>query len=185
LSGGLAPSAAGLWALAWAQASTPAQWPGWLAFGFGVACFVQTDDRRFRWLMAAECLSYALHFALLGQPAAMVSTLVSLARALVSLRWQGPGWALVFIGLNAALTAPLVRSPMSLLPLAASTCGTWALFRLQGVAMRALMLAGTLCWVLHNALAGSVGGTLLELVVAAVNARTIARLWRARRPVPP
>lgn len=43
------------------------------------------------------------------------------------------------------------------------------------------MLCGTLVWVLHNAIVGSVGGTLLELVIAAVNARTMWRLWRLWR----
>lgn len=162
----------------WLQASQPAQWPGWLAFVFGVACFAQTDERRFRWFMAAECLCYALHFALLGQPAAAASTLVSLARALASLRWQNAQLAWLFIAVNAVFAAVLYRGWLSLLPLAASICGTWALFRLQGLAMRGLMLCGTLIWVLHNALAGSVGGTLLELVVAAVNLRTMWRLQR-------
>lgn len=167
---------------AWlAQAAAPAQWPGWLAFAFGVACFAQTDDRRFRWLMAGECLSYTVHFAWLGQPAAAASTAVSLARALASLRWRSPALAWAFIAVNAGCAAVFYRGPLSLLPLAASVCGTWALFRLQGLAMRALMLCGTLIWVLHNLLAGSVGGSLLELVVAAVNGWTIWRLWRAPR----
>ncbi|MDT7837083.1 YgjV family protein [Aquabacterium sp. OR-4] len=165
-----------------AQAAQPAQWPGWAAFAFGVACFAQTDDRRFRWLMAAECLSYAIHFAWLGQPAAAASTGVSLARALVSLRWRSGHLAWAFIAVNAGFAAWFYQGPLSLMPLAASICGTWALFRLQGLAMRALMLGGTLIWVLHNAIAGSVGGTLLELVVAAVNAHTMWQLWRARPP---
>lgn len=165
-----------------AQAAQPAQWPGWAAFAFGVACFAQTDDRRFRWLMAAECLSYTLHFAWLGQPAAAASTAVSLTRALVSLRWQGPQahhLAWLFIVVNAGFAAGFYRSPLSMMPLAASICGTWALFRLQGLSMRALMLGGTLIWAVHNAIAGSVGGTLLELVMAVVNGRTMWRMWRA------
>lgn len=166
---------------AWlAQAAAPAQWPGWLAFAFGVACFAQTDDRRFRWLMAGECLSYTVHFAWLGQPAAAASTLVSLTRALVSLRWQNAQLAWAFIGVNAGFAALFYRSPLSLMPLAASLCGTWALFRLQGLPMRGLMLAGTLIWAVHNAIAGSVGGTLLELVIAAVNGRTMWRMRPAR-----
>ncbi|OYU74848.1 MAG: hypothetical protein CFE45_33900, partial [Burkholderiales bacterium PBB5] len=163
------------------QAAQPAQWPGWAAFAFGVACFAQTDDRRFRWLMAAECLSYTLHFAWLGQHAAAASTAVSLARALVSLRWQAGWMAAVFIAANAGFAAAFYSGPLSLMPLAASLCGTWALFRLHGLPMRGLMLCGTLIWVVHNALAGSVGGTLLELVVAAVNGRTIWRMgWGER-----
>ena len=161
------------------QAAQPAQWPGWAAFVLGVACFMQTDDRRFRWLMAGECLSLTVHFAWLGQPAAAASTAVSLTRALVSLRWRAAWLAWAFIGVNAGFAAAFYQGPLSLMPLVSSICGTWALFRLQGLRMRALMLVGTLVWVLHNALVGSVGGTLLELVIAAVNGRTMWRLWRA------
>lgn len=164
------------------QAAQPAQWPGWAAFVLGVACFAQTDDRRFRWLMAGECLCLTVHFAWLGQPAAAASTAVSLTRALVSLRWRAAWLPWLFIAVNTGFAIAFYQSPLSLMPLAASICGTWALFRLQGLRMRALMLVGSLTWVLHNAWVGSVGGTLLELVMAAVNARTIWQLWRQARP---
>ena len=44
---------------------------GYVAFACGVACFAQTDDRRFKVFMALECFAYVLHFWLLGQPTAV------------------------------------------------------------------------------------------------------------------
>lgn len=157
----------------------PSQLLGYAAFVAGVGCFLQTEDRRFRQFMALECLAYVLHFWLLGQPTAVASSLVSLARSVVALRWRSGWLALLFVGLNLGLGWWLFAGWPSLLPLAASCLGSAALFLLQGIAMRLVMLAGTLCWVANNLIVGSVGGTLLELVVAAVNGLTIWRLWRA------
>ena len=55
---------------------SPAQCLGYAAFGFGMACFAQTDDRRFKLFMALECAAYVGHFALLGQGTAVASTAV-------------------------------------------------------------------------------------------------------------
>jgi len=160
----------------------PAQWPGYLAFGFGLACFAQTDDRRFKVFMALECAAYALHFALMGQATAVASTLLSLGRSLAALHapvaWR-PAAGLGFIALNGVAGVWLYAGPLSLLPIAASIIGTTALFFLQGVAMRALMLVGTGLWLVNNLLVGSVGGSLLEACLLLANALTIWRLRRA------
>ncbi len=165
----------------------PAQWPGYLAFAFGLACFAQTDDRRFKVFMALECAAYALHFALLGQATAVASTLLSLGRSLAALHapvaWR-PAAGLGFIAANLVAGAWLYAGPLSLLPIAASVMGTTALFFLQGVAMRALMLVGTALWLVNNLLVGSVGGSLLEACLLLANGLTIARMLRARRAAP-
>jgi hypothetical protein len=159
---------------------TPAQLLGWLAFGFGMACFAQTDDLRFKVLMALECAAYVLHFLLLGQPSAAASTAVSLARALASIKARTPAVGLFFIGLALAGGVWLATSWVAWLPVAASCIGTTALFFLQGLRMRVLMLLGTLLWLVHNLLVGSVGGSVLEACLAAANLLTIWRLARAQ-----
>jgi hypothetical protein len=45
------------------------------------------------------------------------------------------------------------------------------------------MLCGTGLWIVNNVIAGSVGGTALELVIAAVNIVTIRRMMRDARAV--
>jgi hypothetical protein len=68
------------------------------------------------------------------------------------------------------------------LPLAASCVGTLALFLLRGIPMRLMMLGGTFLWIANNVIAGSIGGTALEIVIALVNGTTI---WRMARVAPP
>lgn len=161
---------------AWA---TPAQALGGLAFLFGIACFAQRDDTRFKVFMALECAAYAAHFALLGQPTATASTLLSLGRSVAALHWPRPGVGWAFIAANLAAGAWLFSGWISLLPITSACIGTAALFFLRGRAMRAWMLVGTLLWVVHNVAVGSIGGTLLELCLLASNGWT---LWRMSRP---
>ncbi|MDC8772895.1 YgjV family protein [Roseateles albus] len=156
----------------------PAQLFGYAAFALGVASFAQTDDRRFKIFMALECLSYALHFSLLGQPTAVASSLVSLGRSVAAIRSRSPWVAGFFIALSLSLGAWLQTGWLSLLPIAASCIGTTALFFLKGMQMRLLMLVGTLLWLANNLWVGSIGGSLLEATIAATNIMTLLRLRR-------
>jgi hypothetical protein len=163
---------------------SPAQCIGYIAFVLGVGSFLQTDDRRFRWLMAGECLAYVAHFALLGNPTAVASSMISATRSLLSLHTRS-GWvAALVIAANLAFGLAMAKHVSDWLPLGASCLGTLALFLLHGMPMRLLMLCGTGMWIANNVIAGSVGGTVLEVVVVAVNASTIFRLysrWRIER----
>lgn len=159
-----------------------AQLFGYAAFALGVSSFLQTDDRRFKLFMAGECFAYVLHFHLLGNPTAVASSLVSLTRSVLALRTRSPWVAAAVVAVNIALGLALAKAPADWLPLMASCLGTLALFLLQGIAMRLVMLCGTGLWIVNNVLAGSIGGTALEVVVAGVNLVTI---WRMRRRAQP
>ena len=161
--------------LAWLL--SPTQLSGYAAFVLGMACFAQTNDRRFKLFMAAECGAYILHFALLGQATAVASTAVSMLRSLASLRGRRPALGLGFVALSLACGVWLAEGWQSLLPIAASCIGTTALFFMHGRRMRAWMLLGTLLWLVNNLAVGSIGGSLLEACLALSNLRTIWR-WR-------
>lgn len=160
---------------------SPAQLFGYAAFVLGVACFLQTDDRRFKWFMTGECQAYVVHFALLGNPTAVASSLISMTRSLLSLRTRSPWVAVAVVAANVGFGLAIATRPADWLPLTASCLGTIALFTLQGIPMRLLMLCGTALWIANNLIAGSIGGTALEVVVAAVNLATIARMAREGR----
>jgi hypothetical protein len=162
---------------------SPAQCVGYVAFVLGVGCFMQSDDRRFKLFMAGECLAYIVHFSLLGNPTAVASTSVSLLRSVLALRTRSPWVVALVVALNVGLGLAFVRQPSDWLPLTASCLGTLALFLLQGIPMRLLMLCGTLLWVANNIIAGSIGGTALEVVIACVNVVTILRLRRVQLAV--
>jgi len=160
----------------------PAQCVGYIAFVLGVASFTQKDDRRFKLFMAAECLAYIVHFALLGNPTAVASSTMSLLRSVLALytrsRWVAAG----VVAMNVVLGLSLATRMTDWLPLAASCVGTLALFLLRGIPMRLMMLGGTFLWIANNVIAGSIGGTALEIVIALVNGTTI---WRMARVAPP
>jgi hypothetical protein len=155
----------------------PAQLFGYAAFVLGVMSFLQKDDRRFKLYMSAECLAYVLHFALLGNPTAVASSVISVSRSVLSLYTKAAWVAFALVALNLALGWHLVEVWWNWLPLLASCIGTLALFLLSGIRMRLIMLLGTGCWLVNNILSGSIGGTALELVILITNLRTIYALW--------
>ena len=156
----------------------PAQLFGYAAFFLGVMSFLQKDDRRFKLYMSAECLAYVVHFALLGNPTAVASSVISVSRSVLSLYTKAPWVAFSLVALNLVLGWRLAEVWWNWLPLLASCIGTLALFLLSGIRMRLTMLVGTGCWLANNILSGSIGGTALELVILATNLRTIYALWR-------
>jgi hypothetical protein len=152
---------------------SPAQCVGYVAFVLGVGSFLQKDDRRFKLFMAGECLAYVVHFSLLGNPTAVVSSTRS--------RWV----AAAIVAINLALGLSLTTRASDWLPLMASCIGTLAFFLLQGIPMRLAMLCGTVLWIANNVISGSIGGIALEVVVAAVNIMTIRRMARDARALQP
>lgn len=166
---------------------SPAQCVGYVAFVLGVASFLQRDDRRFKQFMAAECLAYIVHFTLLGNPTAVASSTMSMLRSVLALRTRSVWVAAVIVAANLAFGLYFATRASDWLPLMASCMGTLALFLLQGVPMRLVMLCGTGLWVANNLVVGSIGGSALEIVIACVNIRTtwlMARDARAARLAP-
>ncbi len=158
-----------------------AQLFGYAAFVLGVMSFAQSNDRRFKLFMTAECVAYVVHFSLLGVPAAAASSLVSMIRSLLSLYTRSLWVVTVIVTVNIMLGIGLAEAWWNWFPLLASTIGTLALFLLTGIRMRVVMLAGTLLWLANNVLCGSLGGAVLELVIALTNARTIYKMRSDRK----
>ncbi len=166
------------------QLLSPAQLLGYVALVLGVSAFLQRSDRRLKLLLAAECVAYVVHFALLGNPTAASSSGVSLTRVLLSLRFRSRRLALIVMATYLALGAFLARTPAGWLPVLGSCISTWGLFTAHGIRMRLLMLVSTLLWLANNVVSGSVGGTLLETFVATASIATIVRLVREARTGP-
>ena len=153
-----------------------AQLFGYAAFFLGVTSFLQKNDIRFKLFMSAECVAYLVHFTLLGNPAAGASSLVSMTRSLVSIYSKSLWIALFFVAINIALGFKLATVWWNWIPLIASCVGTLALFLLEGIKMRMVMLVGTSLWIVNNVLSGSIGGTALEVVIAITNTYTIYKM---------
>lgn len=159
---------------------SPAQLLGYVALVLGVSGFLQRDDRRLKLLVAGECLAYVAPFALLGRPSASSSALVSAVRTGLS-AWYRSAWlAAASVAVNVALAVGLGTSGTGWIPVFGSSLGAVAVFTLRGIPMRVVLLVSTACWLANNLLAGSIGGTVLESLIATASLATIYRMAAAR-----
>lgn len=163
------------------QFFSPAQCIGYIAFVLGVSAFLQKDDRRLKLLVASECLAYTVHFRMLGNLPASLSAFISSGRCLLALKTRSIVLAVLIIALNLALGVAFVTTNAGWLPVISSCLGTVAVFVLEGLAMRLVLMVCTLLWLTNNIITGSVGGTLLETTIAVANLATIVRLGIAPR----
>jgi hypothetical protein len=161
---------------------SPAQVVGYVALVLGVTGFLQRDDRRLKILVACECFVYVVHFTLLGRPPAASSALVSGVRTLVSVRFRSAWLAVATVAINVGLAVALSAHGAGWIPVVASSFGAIAVFTMQGVPMRLVLLSSTSLWLANNILSRSVGGTVLESIIAAASLSTIIRMTVAPGP---
>ena len=161
-----------------------AQSVGLIAFAIGISAFIQKNDQRLRALLTLYCVVIGFHFFLLGATTAASAAWLSGVRNFVSTRTHHIAVMGFFLVLLWGLGVPHITQPIQWLTLIGTSLGTWALYREQGIRMRLLILLGILCWITHNAVIGSIGGTLIEISFLLVNSHTIFRLWQ-QRTVPP
>jgi hypothetical protein len=162
---------------------SPAQCVGYLAFILGVSAFAQKNDRRLKVLNALECLVYAVHFTLLGNLPASASAMVSSIRSFLALKTRSGWLAALIIAVNVGLGFVFAKSAAGWLPILGSCLATVAVLLMRGIPMRLLLLVSTLSWLANNILSRSIGGTLLESVIATVSVTTIWRMLRSRSAV--
>ena len=87
----------------------------------------------------------------------------------------------IFMALLLGLTLPNVEQWYEIPTIAGSVIATWALFSVKGIALRSLILVNSCCWLIHNVLAGSIGGSLIEATFIVANSFTIYRLMTQDR----
>jgi hypothetical protein len=161
------------------QFFSPAQCVGYLAFVLGVAAFLQKSDRRLKMLNSIQGLAYAAHFLLLGNIPASSSSLISGVRSFLAVKYRSPWLAWLIVAVNLAVGIAVVRSGVGWIPVVASCAATLAVFLIQGIPMRLVLLACTFMWLTNNILSHSIGGTMLESTIAVVNVTTMIRMLRA------
>jgi hypothetical protein len=162
---------------------SPAQLLGYVALVLGVSAFLQRDDRRLKLLVTAECVVYVAHFSLLGRPSAASSALVSAVRTGLSAWFRSAWLAAASVAVNVALALALGARGAGWIPVVGSCLGAIAVFTMEGIPMRLVLLTSTACWLVTNVLAGSVGGTVLEALIAAASLSTIVRMALEARAV--
>jgi len=156
---------------------SPAQCVGYVAFVLGIAAFIQTNDRKLKFLISLESVAYAVHFGMLGIPAAAMSAAVSAARNLISIKTRALWVAMLFLVASVILGLHYATSPLSWIPVIGTCIATVAFFMMSGLPMRLLLLTSTLCWLANNIVSHSIGGTALEATIAITNITTIVRMY--------
>ncbi|WP_129139349.1 YgjV family protein [Modicisalibacter coralii] len=143
-----------------------------------VAFASRRDDRLFVLLLFAN-VAFATQFALFQSwVAAGISALIVLRIVLVR---RYPGHVGIMAGMllaTLAIAVPTWSGPQDIPALLAGLVGTYGMFMLRGLAMRAMLALAAFCWIVSNLLAGSLGGTLAESLIFVTNVIT---MWRLRR----
>ncbi|WP_439836068.1 YgjV family protein [Aeromonas enteropelogenes] len=156
-----------------------AQSVGLLACLVGATAFMQRQDNKLRLHLTLNGTLMGLHFLLLGSSVAAINCLLCAVRNWVSGYYRGLSVMLLFLALAWLLVIPQITHPVQILTLLGTTLSTYALFRLNGIALRLCMLSSTVCWLTHNVWAGSIGGILQESIFFVINSHTIFKLYRA------
>ncbi|MGQ8367152.1 YgjV family protein [Glaciecola sp. 1036] len=153
-----------------------AQAIGLLSYFLGILTFFQHDDKKLKVTMLVMNLNHALHFILLGATVSCLSALLSALRTGLSIYIRSAWLAWIFIFIAVISGVVMADHWFELFAILGVCIGTYALFCLHGIKMRIAFLLGAFCWLTNNILVGSIGGTLLELTLIAVNLNTIRRL---------
>ena len=159
---------------------SPAQCAGYVALVLGVWAFLNRDDRRMKLLLSVESVVYGAHFLMLGNLAAAGSAGISAGRTYVSTRTRSLWVAGAAVALNLAVGGKVAGRGLGWIPIIASCGATVAFFTLEGLRLRLVLLLSTLMWLVNGWVSRSVGGVVLESLIATANATTLVRMGMER-----
>ena len=155
-----------------------AQMFGYAVLIVGLVTFSRKRDTHFKGWLIGQNLLYAIHFYLMGNLAAMVGSMLSSTRTLLSLYTRSMVVVVMLLAVNVLLGFWVVKAAWNVIPLTATAIATVAMFRLQGLRLRYVMLLCTALSLTNNILTGSIGGTAMEIMIAVMSCITIFRLRR-------
>lgn len=158
---------------------------GFVAFAINIVASSSVDDRRIRTLLCLSCLTFSVHFSLMGAYVAALNLLVNSFRAFVSLRYTGTKVFVLFVLVQAVMSIAFYSQPTDLLPAMASLISCYALFCAQGMKMRIAFLCCTFFWLMNSIVVGSYGGMMNDVFNATMLSITIFRLRRRARMLEP
>ena len=157
-----------------------AQTIGMVTFFIGATAFLHSDGRRFRLHLMLFQMVLCSHFVMMGALVAAFGCGISAIRSYASTKTQSTSVMLFFIIMLWVMGLPQLENHYELLTLLGSSVATYALFKIQGINMRLLVMFNSFCWFINNFLLGSVGGALMELTFIILNSVTILRMFSSR-----
>jgi hypothetical protein len=150
---------------------------GYIALVLGVSSFLQKKDSDLKKLNTAQCVVYCIHFCLLGNFPAAASNVISGVRNIVSLKTNSIYAAYILAACTIGMGFITIRTPAGLIPVVTTIIAIFGMFLLQGIRFRLIMLFCTSMWLINNILCHSIGGMILETLIATANTTTITRLY--------
>lgn len=157
-----------------------AQTIGMVAFFIGATAFLHSDERRFRLHLMLFQMVLCSHFVMMEALVASFGGGISAVRSYASTKTQSTPVMLFFIAMLWVMGVPQLEHYYEILTIFGSSVATYALFKMQGITMRLLVMFNSFCWIINNFLLGSIGGTLMELTFIIVNSVTILRMYYMR-----
>jgi len=159
-------------------------WLAYLIGGVGIAVewrsYVLYDANAFRRWSAAGAVLWGFMYLLLGAWTAALTMSCTAARTLVSGLLTSPGrkhfFAGLFVSIFVLMTVFSWQGLVSLLPAFAVINTTLALFYLENRAMRIVILASSIAWIINDLIWQAWPALLAESVAVLLNLRTISRL---------
>lgn len=153
-----------------------AQIIGLFGFVFGIAAYLNQNDKALKALIALSAMTMAVHFFMLGANAGGCAAVLTSLRSFLSILQGMKPLAPVFLFAYVPLAYFKVDIWVDILPILAGILGTFSMFYLQALWMRYGLLVTTSLWFTHNLLQGSWGGILLEAFYIGANLYTIYRM---------
>lgn len=155
---------------------------GFLALALCVAAFLSKDDDQLLAVLILGNVAFAVQFAFFGAWVASAISALIILRIYLARRFPRHLWvALAMVLSTIAVAAVTWQGPADIFPLVAGIVGTVAMFMFRGIPMRLGLVVAGLCWIVTNALIGSIGALAAEALILLTNLATIIRLVRAGR----
>lgn len=155
------------------------QWIGIGAYFVGLFAFTRKNSQHFKFTLLLCQSIICLHFFMMGAIPGAISAGLSCARTYTSTRTRSSLIMWIFIILVWIMGLYSLNHHYELFTMLGSSIATWGMFKFNSVLLRFSVMTSSICWLIHNILLGSIGGTLMEISFIIINGITIFRLHRA------
>lgn len=150
---------------------------GIIASLFIIYSFTHKVDNHLKYFMMAGNFFFVIHFFMLAAYAGMAVAIINCFRVALSIKFHRSNKMMFsFMAIYIVTGCLIYESPSDVLPIISSLAGTFALYKLSGIKLRAFSLIGSCSWITYGIIHHSIGGILTESSVMAINLTTITRL---------
>ena len=151
---------------------------GVMASAFIVGGYFCKSDNKAKAIIICGSVLFAVHFFMIGAMTAALMNVVNFFRVGLSIKFHGSKILFTFfVSVYLISLFFTYEEWLNILPVISSVLGCIGMYFLSGIKFRLCTIVGSSCWLLHNALVGSVGGVITEIFVLTAALTTIYRLW--------